>query len=316
MKPYFLINGIKELSKEFKGKANIYLGIRPYGFHAGNQLPFMVYPYLLCKFTKELGFTPKFNFFLFLNDWEQDALEGPDLANYPFNIFPKNTTFQFTPSPDGKGNIVDFYEPIIATNVKKALEDFKQVKVIVMRNSSMKKMKTMKDVVLKTIVNPKLVRNVLKKYSGKSILKNSCSYCNAICKSCNSAKTETKIMKDQRIRAKCLICGSINYGPYESFEYWLYHKPLALPRIYENKIDLCITGLDHYNEGDFVSRKELFKIYGLKVKYPKTLYSHLIKGANGLVMGKSKKNDEYMAFPRLLKLVIKYGDNSIIDLSK
>lgn len=98
MKPYFLYEGIKEIAAEFSGEENVYLGIRPYGFHAGNQLPFMVYTYLLCEETKKNGKEPRYNFYLFFNDWEQDGLDGPNPQEYPFNILPKNTTLQFSPS--------------------------------------------------------------------------------------------------------------------------------------------------------------------------------------------------------------------------
>lgn len=40
MKAYFFQNGIKQLAREITGEENIYLGIRPYGFHAGSMLPF------------------------------------------------------------------------------------------------------------------------------------------------------------------------------------------------------------------------------------------------------------------------------------
>ena len=48
-KPYFFYSGIKELATTLSGKENIYLGIRPYGFHAGNKIPFVIYPMLLCE---------------------------------------------------------------------------------------------------------------------------------------------------------------------------------------------------------------------------------------------------------------------------
>ena len=33
-KPYFFQDGINELSQELSGDENVFLGIRPYGFHA------------------------------------------------------------------------------------------------------------------------------------------------------------------------------------------------------------------------------------------------------------------------------------------
>jgi hypothetical protein len=100
MKPYFLYDGIIELAQTLAGTENIYLGIRPYAFHAGNMVTMVVYPLLLCREIEKLGKEAQFNFFIFINDWEQDRLAGPDTKTYPFNIFPLNTTFQYATNPD------------------------------------------------------------------------------------------------------------------------------------------------------------------------------------------------------------------------
>lgn len=314
MKPYFLFKGITELAKEFSGNENIYLGIRPYGFHAGNQFPFMVYPHLLCSELEKLGKKAKFNFYLFLNDWEQDSLEGPDPKKYPFNVMPKNTTFQFAPSKEEGKSMVEYWEPIIVKNVKDALIEFPNVSIIPVRNSQMKKTPLMKKVVLDTIKNPRLVWDTLKKYSGKQMIDIPCTYCTAVCKNCHSAKTETIIKDKENISLRCLLCDSASSGNYDSFEYWLYHKPLALPRVAHYKIDLCITGLDHYNEGDFVSRQELFKSYDININYPKTLYTPTVLGRDGNQMGKSKKNDIYVDFKELLNINSIYLQDNVIKI--
>ncbi len=314
-KPYFFINGIKQLVRKLSGRENIYLGIRPYGFHAGNQMPFMVYPYFLCQETEKYGKKARYTFFLFLNDWEQDALEGPDVINYPFNVLPQNTTFQFLPSPEKGKTMVDFWEPIIVSNVEYALRDFREVQIKAVRNSSMKLDPIMKYVVLTTIKQPWLVKETLQKYSGKQVLDVPTVYSSAICRVCHSAKTETVVLGKDIIKNRCLVCGHEDSGPYHEYDYWLYHKPLALPRIKSFNIDVCISGLDHYNEGDFVSRRELFKAYDIKVKYPKMLYTPLVLGYNGLPMGKSRKNDKFVELERLLEKVEKMPNQKIIKIS-
>jgi hypothetical protein len=70
MKPYFLKEGIESLSDELLGVENIYLGIRPYGFHAGNATVFVGYPLLLCDALSKKGKIPRFTCYLFINDWE------------------------------------------------------------------------------------------------------------------------------------------------------------------------------------------------------------------------------------------------------
>lgn len=65
-KPYLLMDGLKEIAKEFKGTENIFLGIKPYGFHAGNKIPFVAYPMLLCEELEKNNKKAQFNFFCIL----------------------------------------------------------------------------------------------------------------------------------------------------------------------------------------------------------------------------------------------------------
>lgn len=62
MKPYFLYNGIAGLAQTLTGTENVYLGIRPYAFHAGNMVTMIVYPLLLCREIERLGKTAGLNF--------------------------------------------------------------------------------------------------------------------------------------------------------------------------------------------------------------------------------------------------------------
>ena len=57
-KPYLLMNGLKEIAHEFTGDENIFLGIKPYGFHAGNRIPFVAYPILLCEELEKMANRP------------------------------------------------------------------------------------------------------------------------------------------------------------------------------------------------------------------------------------------------------------------
>lgn len=70
MKPYFLYKGLLDLAQTLEGNENIYLGIRPYAFHAGNMVTMMVYPLLLCREMEKLDKTAKFNFFIYRFNWE------------------------------------------------------------------------------------------------------------------------------------------------------------------------------------------------------------------------------------------------------
>jgi hypothetical protein len=40
-KPFLYLDGLEEIVKELNGQEKIHIGIRPYGFHAGNALAFV-----------------------------------------------------------------------------------------------------------------------------------------------------------------------------------------------------------------------------------------------------------------------------------
>ena len=312
--PYFLHQGLEQLAEELTGRENIFLGIRPYGFHAGNKIPFIVYPLLLCELLEKNRKTAEFTFYLFLNDWEQDGFDE-SYANrliYPFNIAPKFTTFQYLPAEDGKGSLVDYWESKIINQVAVIQRQYPRVKIRCVRNSYMRDCSVMKEVVLKTIANPNLVSDVLKMTTDRKILDDKSCYCRPICPNCKSAKTIAKIKNYDNVDLECSYCGLHQVYNYHLLHFWLYHKPLALPRIKEFNIDLCVTGMDHYNEGDFLTRLKLFEAYEIEVKLPKTLYTPTLYGRNGKPMGKSKGNYEDIPTEELLSLVRKNPDSSEI----
>lgn len=313
-KPYFFVEGAKQLTKELKGDENIYLGIRPYGFHSGNQIPFNVYPDLLCEFIQKRNIEPKFNFYVFINDWEQDGFaEDKDfLKEYPFNISPKKTTFQFLVEKEKNISLVEHWESIILDSLYKNIKSkYKKISIFPVRNSHMRNNKHMKEVVLKTIKNPDLVINILRKYSGKKILPKT-HYCKAICPKCKTALVNNEVVDNDNIKIKCNNCDFHAIRNYHTLNFWLYHKPLALPRIKEYNIDLCITGTDHYKEGDFIVRQKLFEAYGIDIRMPKTLYTQALYGRNGKPMGKSKGNAEIIDYNLLKNLVLNTDKNESV----
>jgi hypothetical protein len=315
MKPYFLKEGVEALSNELSGAENIYLGIRPYGFHAGNATVFVVYPLLLCDALRKKRKVPRFTFYLFINDWEQDSLSGPNTKKYPFNIFPNKTTFQHMDDPYGCcSNIVDHWEPIIEFNSLKIKEKFPEVKIKCVRNSSMRENSRLKYYLFKTIKEPHIVLNAIRKYSNKKTLRRPVVYAMAICPNCHLGKGETEVINIDCIRHTCNACGFVKEGNYREFNFWFYHKVLALPRLDIFDIDLCITGLDHYNEGDFLIRKKLIEDFGNRIKIPKTLYAPTILGSDGKQMGKSKGNDVFVEIEYLLK-IIKNNNNDRIKIN-
>lgn len=316
MKPYFHYQGICDLAETLTGNERIYLGIRPYGFHAGNATTLVVYPYLLCKELERLGKMPHFTFYVFLNDWEQESLDGPNPKLYPFNVMPKFTTWQYVKDPvDEKRSAVDFWEKVIINNINLVKHYYPNVNIIPSRNSQMKFYPEMKSTIYKTINHPEILMKILKKYTNKDILSEPAIFASAVCPYCHAARGVTSgNMSENTIFHLCGVCGKNTDGKYDDFDYWLYHKPLALPRIVAFNIDVCITGLDHYDEGDFVVKQKLLESYGFKYKYPKTLYSSSIFGMDGNVMGKSKGNAKLIDLDKLINLILSQKDSKKIIL--
>jgi hypothetical protein len=303
-KPYLLMDGLKEIAQGFTGTENIFLGIKPYGFHAGNKIPFVAYPILLCEELERHGKKAKFNFFVFINDWEQTRFD-PEKTNwkeFPFNVIPQFTTFQFSKD---KTHDVDYWENVICSAVHEIKEHFPNVSIKCVRNSSMRDLPIMKEVVLKTIKSPDLLGNIMSNL-GFPLHKNfPYTYCNPICPKCTSARTVATITKDDNISLTCSDCGHRGIYEYHDLYYWLYHKILALPRIKYFDIDLCISGLDHYKEKDFDSRYALYDAYGIKMKPTYILYTPALHGTNGLQMGKSRNNCIDIETEKLLSLLRK-----------
>lgn len=82
-----------------------------------------------------------------------------------------------------------------------------------------------------------------------------------------------------------------------------------MPRLEIFNIDICITGSDHYNEGDFIVRQELIKKYSLKAKPHKALYSQVVLGRDGDVMGNQEEMlrqwKEMISCGYLMKILMK-----------
>ena len=160
----------------------------------------------------------------------------------------------------------------------------------------------MKKCLIKTIRNPAKVLQIIKKGSNKPTLKDAI-FASAVCPKCNAARGVTRVKLEDHIVHNCINCKTKSRGEYGNFDYWFYHKPLSLPRIEIYKIDLTITNINKYKEGNFTIRKELMKQYGMKMPPPNTLYAPVILGANKKTMGKSKGNAFNIGLDQLLQLL-------------
>src|SRR3989344_9001098 len=188
MKPYLYYKGLIKLAEDIKGTEIVHVGIRPYGFHAGNAMALFVYPYLLCERLETLGKRPKLRFIVSINDWEQDELDGPDYRNYLFNIYPKNTSLYFTKDENGCcKSTVHHWKPIIKRNLLILKKKFPDISLKFVNNSKLIEYRFCRKLLLETIRNPNKQLAILKKYSNKRTLRKPVSYAGAICPQCKSA---------------------------------------------------------------------------------------------------------------------------------
>jgi len=300
--PYLYLEGIKKLAESLRGDEVIHMGIRPYGFHAGNALAMVIYPILLCEECERLGKKVKFSFFVSLNDYEQDELDGPDYHRFPFNIHPKRTILKFVQDPSGCcDNIVDHYTPIIKDSVMLIKKTYPTVNIKFYETSRVKNNHYFKDYLLRTIENPLEQLSLYKKHTGREILNNPVFYANAVCPKCKSANGDIFIEK-QKIHLKCKECSIISEGSYGEFDYWWYHKPMLVARYKIFNIEVSLSGGDHYSEGDFVIRNAFIKLFNSGLKSPKTFFSPMLLGLDERRMSKSQGNASYPKLDKLYKL--------------
>ena len=301
MEPYLYFSGLLSLAEEIKGDETIHMGIRPYGFHAGNALALIVYPFLLCKNLKELGKEPRLNFIVSINDWEQDALDGPNPREYPFNIFPKNTSIHFL--PDERGccrSAVDHWQPIIEKNILSLRSVYPGITFRFVRNSELINHQFCRSLLKETIQKPEDQFEILRSNSDKKTLETPIKYAGAICPKCKRAHGETGVVKNDIISWKCDECGYAKEDSIENFQYWWYHKPMLLARMQIFDIDITLSGGDHFSEGDFNIRKTFIKKYSPKTKEPKMLFTPTAIALDGQKMSKSRFNTEFANLPNLL----------------
>lgn len=313
MEPYLYLDGLKKLAKEVNGDEVIHIGIRPYGFHAGNALALIAYPYLLCWHLEREGKDPKFHFIISLNDWEQDALDGPDYRRYPFNIFPKNTSLQFTQDEEGCcKSTVDHWEPVVQRNVTKLKERFSGTSFTFVRNSEMSQHPYWKELLLRTINNPEEQVEIFKRLSEKEILTTPLSYAGAICPHCHRAHGNTSVGSDNLIQWKCNECGTAMKADYSEFQYWWYHKPMLLARMEIFGVDITLSGGDHYSEGDFLIRRAFIEKLSPQTREPKMLFTPTLTVSNGEKMSKSRNNTVFADVGKLIQTAASCNDSELL----
>lgn len=297
---YLYLNGIKRLAEQSIGDEKIHMGIRPYEMHAGNLLAIVVYPMLLCEEMLKLGKTPRFNFILSLNDWEQDALVGEDIYKFTFDVKPKDTTIQYCKMPSGDSLAKHWGEKIYAA-AKKITEKYPEVRITPVFNSQLQNDESMKHVIMKTLQEPDALKNIMLEASGRPTNHQLKNFAAAVCPNCKHANTNT-IIKKSVFYLDCDKCKAKFEGGYSDFSYWLYHKPLFSARWKIFNFSHSLSGGDHFSEGDVAIRRKLYEFY-FETEPPRLdmVFSPVLIGDNGQKMSKSRSNYFSVELEKLLK---------------
>ena len=293
---YLYNHGLKKLAQEVTGTERIHLGIRPFGFHAGNLMSLYVYPYLFCQEVQKLGKPVKFTFFYSINDYEQDELDGPDYRKYPFNIHPKNTTLGYAPDPEGCHDFTtNHWLPIISKSILKLKSHFPNINIYFIKNSELKSDLKFKEILTSTLRNPVEQADIYRRFTKNEILSEPIQYAGVVCPVCKKTKGTTRAhrVNGEYVRWDCGTCGISLNAPYGSYDYWFYHKPLFTARLGIFNIDITFSGGDHYTEGDFEIRKEFIKRFSPELSIPKMFFAPTLLAENGDKMSKSRKNTRF-----------------------
>lgn len=308
MKPFLYLEGVRTLANQLDGTETIHMGIRPYGYHAGNTLTLEAYPRLLADAIAASGKEPRFTILLSLNDWEQDALDGPDIYKYPFDVGPRHTIIKHMRN----GEIMAEWAPRIIKHVSALTEDYPGITVKPVYNSDLLEHPVTPGVIRRTLDSPEQIKEVLLRVSKKPTVGKHMHFCRPICPSCHSLQTEVVTSADS-IEVECRKCRSQDRGPYDQFDYWLYHKISFINRLAVYQPDVAISGGDHYLEADHHIRTALAsEIFNdLSVTIPKMLFAPILLDANGVKMSKSRMNEQAGSFVEIYELATSQADEVV-----
>ncbi|MFA6268523.1 MAG: hypothetical protein WCW13_05410 [archaeon] len=320
-KTYLCWKGLQQVAKEAKGDERISIGIRPYGFHAGNELTLFVYPWHLCNLVQKLGKEPKFTFFISLNDTEPEGLKylyedsttgyyykKEDLilteeVPFEYNIFPKNTSFQYTTDPEGCcKSMAEHWSKLIKQKVLRLKKDFPLINITFIDSSSTTNTPAYKKALKLIISRPEILGNIVNEYSKVCFEKDWLSWAGAICPNCHSAQGKTTISKET-VTFECEYCGQSYSGDIEKTSFWMHHMLLLAPRLKLFNIDLFFRGYDHYSCNHIPINEKLYKELYSEHPKVKTIVPPLIIRPDGRKMSKSRSNEKTINTQKLKSLV-------------
>lgn len=312
---YISWDGLDAISSKLTGKETMGIGIRPFGFHAGNMASIVAYPILLCELMSQKGKEPEFDIYCFFNDVEQHAIVGhesrPD-DDDSANIYPADKTLQYTPGPDGfKGSVVDYWRPLIENGAREIQARFPKVKLSFHTTSDLKTTETFGSAVRTALTQPEKIAEILEQKTGLEVYRPA-DYMRAVCKSCSVPVKNTAIDGAERISAVCHACGTDNKGEIGDFDFWIHHSILTLPKLSVGPgFDIWMMGSDHVQYGETPTRLKLSELFGIKAKNYIGIHAPLILSYDGQKMGKSNHNQAYVPLDSILNHLRENRDHKV-----
>jgi len=85
---------------------------------------------------------------------------------------------------------------------------------------------------------------------------------------------------------------------------------MLIARIRIFKIDITLSGGDHFSEEDFKIREALIKKYSPKTKEPKMIFTPTVVALNGEKMSKSRNNIAFADIKKLISATANFDDKN------
>ncbi|MBI2941667.1 MAG: hypothetical protein HYY04_14635 [Chloroflexi bacterium] len=290
MTRHFFASGLHELAASLPEDAVVHAGARPYGLHAGNRLPIVVYPILLAEELRRLGHAGGYRHLVTLNDWDTDGLVHA--PGYPVNFIPRGRSFQHQVDPAGCcASLVDHWERQLGMELRPLTDRHPEVAVEIRRVSSYRAVPAFADTLRFGLTHPDELGRRAASAFGVPVDCPRAQLAGAVCPGCHSIDGMTSYdpMGD-RVSFGCRQCGAATEDVFTRFDYWLYTHLVGAAKCRAADPDAWIFG------GDFVEHRAIDflerTVELLQGRPPRmmSLFTPVLLGSDGEKMSKSRRN--------------------------
>ncbi|MBI3977848.1 MAG: hypothetical protein HY331_06655 [Chloroflexi bacterium] len=290
MSRYFFASGLRALAGVLPDQAVVHAGSRPYGLHAGNKLPIVVYPHLLAAELHRLGRPANFRYVVTLNDWDTDTLDH--LPGYRFNFVPRGRSFQHQADPAGCcASLVDHWERRLRAELRPLGERFPDVVVDVRRVSTFRDVPVFADALRRGLADPGALAARIEAAFGVPVDAGRAQFLGAVCPACHSIDGATAYDRtSDQVSFACRQCGTTTGAACGQLDYWLYTHLLGAAKCRAVDPDAWVFG------GDFAETRTidfLESVVALLQGAPprmNKLFTPVLLGSDGEKMSKSRRN--------------------------